>query len=447
MKRYLDVLWPLLAVALVGGAALLPSTSDPRPEPDLIDVVESSYACPTGRGITVASGQVKAGEQRVIRSGDDTEIAPKATDPGAWSVYSTSVPGVVVTETGREAGAEGFYSGTAGAAGGGGLIVGRCAPVIEDAWFLGLGSADRRSSTIRLANLSASPAIADLSLWGPEGQIDAIDATGIVLDPFEVRRIPVADLAAGEPLMALRVERRRGVLAASVIDASTATSSGTEPLEATRAPAKEQVVPGVTGGTRGKSLLLFNPGKRTARADVQVIGGDGPFASPGLQDLKVEPGTIRQVAVPASAGRGQQGFQVTSDQPISTSIRAAGTDDFLSMEAGLPLDGPALVPVRLGRAVTAPRLLLTAPDAAARLTLTAYDASMRELRTADVSLAASTSQVVDTRRVAAGAAYLVVEAKGTILGAATYSGDGRASSVLLRSVPATIDAPVVTPAE
>ncbi len=89
----------------------------------------------------------------------------------------------MVQQRGRASGAVGFFAGTAPKKGGGGLVVGSCPGVVDDAWLMGLGSGGKHFSTLILTNLADTPAAVDLSLWGPKGKIDAVGSEGIVVKP------------------------------------------------------------------------------------------------------------------------------------------------------------------------------------------------------------------------------------------------------------------------
>lgn len=439
--------FPLVAVVLVALAAVAPSggSAEPYRVPSTVAVTQSSYACPAGSVITVAAGQVTAG------SAATASVLPARTpdealgDAGAWRTGVVDAPGVIVDQQGRGSGAVGFFAGTAGRSGGGGLVVGPCTGVVDDAWMLGLGSGNKHFSTLILTNLAASTAAVDLTLWGPEGEIDAVNADGIVIDPFSVRRIRLDELAAGESELAIHVSRRRGSVSAVVNDTSTATFKGTEPVSAALSPRREQVIGGLVGGTSGRTLLVLNPGTSTARVDIEVIGGDGTFVPSGLEQVKVDAGTLQAVTIPETAGAQEQALRLRSDQPVSSTVRMAPTtNDFAYAEAAAALTGPAVVPVELGANRQLPRLVLTAPGAAASVDIQAFDAAMAPLMTASVTLAAGTTKTASVD--APGAAYFVLRPQGDVVAAATYSkGDGL-SSLSITDAPVSVLAPQVRPA-
>jgi hypothetical protein len=441
------VVLPAVAVVLVVLASLVSSgdeTAAPRP-PGSVAVTRSAYACPAGPVITVAAGQVEAGT-----AGTASALPAMTPEQGlggatSWRTGVVDAPGVLVEQTGRGSGAVGFFAGTAPRSGGGGLVVGECSGVVDDAWLLGLGSGDKHFSTLILTNLADSPAAVDLTLWGPEGRIDAVDAEGVTIEPRSVSRIRLDTLAAGEPELALHVQRRRGSVSAVVNDTSTAVSRGTEPVSAAQAPSREQVIGGLVDGAGGRTLLVLNPGTSTARVDVEVIGGEGTFTPEGLEQIAVKAGTVRAVTVPETAGSGVQALRLTSDRPVASTVRMTPTPaDHAYAEAAPALTGPAVVPVALGPAGTVPRLVLTAPGGAASVQIQAFAADMQPLESSTVQVPAGTTR--DAAVEAEGAAYLVVRAKGQVVAAATYAKGDAVSSLVLRDAPIRARAPQVSPA-
>ena len=451
MRRWWPALLPGAAVVMVLVATFLPGRSVDSTPSQSVDVVETSYACPAGEGTTIGAGQVRAGEGRTVRvSPDDAAAAAESmSDPGAWSTTEIDAEGLIVTEAGQGVSASGHFARTDPEGEGGGLVVGRCPGVTDDAWFLGAGSGGRHFSTLVLSNLSSATAVADVRLWGTEGPIEAVDASGITLDPYEVRRIPLTDLAAGESVLGLEVQRTRGALSATVLDRFSAVPAGSESIGPSRAPRTDQVVGGVDAGSGGKSLMLLNPGEATARVDVSAIGTDGTFPVEDLQDLAVDPGSYLEVDVPASVGSGPQAFAVASDQPVGAGLRVRSADaDYAVAESTAPLDGAAIVPVDLGPGVSAPQLLLTAPDGAASVDIEVLDAEMSSLDSTTVEVDAGTTQRV--RSVPEGtedAAYVVVRGTGDVVAGAGYSRGERVASLALVPSPVSVPAPAVRPAD
>ena len=444
MRDLRIVVLPLAAVALVLLAIVAPSSSDSARPPSRVTVTEASYACPAGSVITIAAGQVRPGTGATANVFPGRARDAELEDTSAWRTSVVDGSGVMLEQQGRASGPVGFFAGTAPKKGGGGLVVGSCPGVVDDAWLLGLGSGGKHFSTLILTNLADTPAAVDLSLWGPKGKIDAVGSEGIVVKPSSVRRIRLDELAAGEPELAMHVHRRRGSLSAVVNDSSTSVFSGTEPVAATLAPRRKQVVGGLVQGAEGRTLMMVNPGQATARVDVKVIGAKNTFTPSGLDQIKVRAGSTRSVTVPKSAGSGAQALELTSDQPISATVRIApGDKDYAYAEAVPALSGPAIVPVEVVPKIGVPRLLLTAPEGAASVDVQAYDASMRRLASSSLKIKAGTTTWarLETR----DAAYFVVTPHGKVVAAATYlKGDG-ISSLALTPAPVTVLSPQVRP--
>jgi hypothetical protein len=344
----------------------------------------------------------------------------------------------------------GFFSEAAGKARGGGLVVGPCPPTADDSWFLGAGSGGKHLTSLVLTNLSSSPAVADLSFWGPAGRIDAVDASGIVVDPFSVQTVDLRDLAAGEVELAVRVERRRGSLAVGALDSSTAVFRGTDALEPTAPPRRDQVVAGIPSGSAPRTLMLLNPSTSTARVRVEVVGAKGTFAPKGLESIKVDAKQLRSVTVPKSVGSDAASWRLRSDQPVAASVRVApGTKDRAAVEAVPELDGAAVVPVDLGTGTGTPELVLTAAGRGAAVTLEAYDEEMSRQATTDVTIEAGTTKSLDLGSAkvldAKGMAYVVVRADGGVTGAATYRRGSGIASLGLIEAPVTVLGPQVRP--
>lgn len=441
-------LLPVIAAALAFVAYVMPTSSPAERPPSRVAVAQVSYACPAGTTITVAAGQVRPG------TGASATVLPgrgKNSALGGASTWRTSVvdgSGVIVQQQGSRSGADGFFAGKAPRSGGGGLVVGSCPGIVDDAWLLGLGSGGKHFSTVILTNLADSPAVVDLDLWGPRGKIDAVNTKGIVVKPFTTRRERLDAFAAGESELALRVHRRRGSLSAVVNDTSTTVLRGTEPVTATASPRRDQVVGGLVEGAAGRTLELLNPGSTTARVNVSVLGPRNELKPSGLSGIKVRAGALRLVTVPRSAGSGRQALHVTSDQAVAATVRMArGSTDYAYAESVPSLAGPALVPVMLGASTGAPDLILTAPERDAGAEIQAFDARMRPIASKTVAIKGATTQHLDSGMAFRGkqVAYLVVRPQGDVVVAATYVRGGGISSLALRTAPVTVLGPQVRP--
>lgn len=449
-QRLRTIAPPVIAGLMLGLAFMLPGGADDERPPGPVTVARSAYSCPAGDEMSLSAGQVVAGTSATAKSLPDLRSLDSLGDATTWRRDTIDAAGIVMDQRGRGSGAVGFFSQIADKAAGGGLVVGSCPPTVDDSWYVGAGSGGKHLSTLVLTNLSSSTAIADISFWGPQGKIDAIDADGIVVDPFTVRRVDLRDLAAGEADLAVRVDRRRGSLAVAALDSSTAVFRGTDALEPTVAPRRDQLVAGMPSGTATRTLMLVNPSSSTARVVVQVVGPKGTFTPKGLDAVKVDAGRFTEVTVPKSAGKDGAAMRLRSDQPVAASVRVAPNNKDRAIAEAMPvLDGSAVVPVDLGVGTGAPELILSAHGRAGRVRLEAYDAKMGSQATAEVSVEADTTKTVDlgSRKVldAKDIAYVVVRSDGAVAGAATYRRGNGIASLGLIEAPVSVLGPQVRP--
>ena len=331
------------------------SGADRPPAP--VTIARSAYACPGGSGVSVSAGQVVAGT-----SATATEPArphagrvPRRRDPVATRHRRRGRRRHGPTRP--RVGCRGLLQrGCRQGRGAGDSSSGSCPPTADDSWFLGAGSGGKHLTTLVLTNLSSSPAVADVTFWGPAGRIDAIDADGIVVDPFTVRRVDLRDLAAGEAELAVRVERRRGSLAVGALDSSTSVFRGTDALEPTAPPRREQVVAGIPSGSGTRTLLLAEP---------QHVDGPGRASRwsgrRGRSPRRVwtrsrsTPGSSRAVTVPKSVGSDGAALRLRSDQPVAPRCGSPRARRIAPSSRRSPvLDGAAVVPVDLGIGTRAP---------------------------------------------------------------------------------------------
>lgn len=434
---------PVLAAALVVGAIFLPDPREGPRDPVSVPVSRTAYACPGD--VNVAAGQI-APASAVNAVGIPGGRGVKSLErPDRWRLINTSRV-TVVEQFGRGSGGAGFFTTTASEEGGGGLIVAACPPTVDESWFVGLGSGARHESRLELTNLSDVIAVADISLWGPEGPIEAVNAEEIVIEPGESRSFNVSKLASGEPELAVRVERRRGAFAVTAFDGSQRVFGGSEVPAPTRAPRRDQIVAGLPAGARTRSLLVVNPSTSTSRLSVTVIGRRGTFSPRGLDAVRIPAGRVTTLELPASLGSDGLSLRLESEQPVAAVVRVADAkDDYAYVGSVHELDGPALVPVDIGGGTGRPRLTVTAPAGRAEVTVRGFDPQMRQLGSERHELPAGTTSTVtltgltDSDRLA----YVVVEPKGTVVGSATFRKDEGIAAMPLEVAPVRVLGPDV----
>ncbi|MTB88819.1 hypothetical protein H9L21_12410 [Aeromicrobium senzhongii] len=427
---------PLIALVLVGAVSFVPEPDPPvvAGGSSRVDVRQTVWACQVAPGWTVAAGQVSPGTEAAARP-----IPPEAAADPVWAQadrWRTAEPGgeaFVLEQSGAGSGSVGYVAGTSS----GDAVLGSCPPVVDEAWFVGLGDTGRSEATVTLINLGENRAVADLTWWGADGPIQSLDTSGLVVEPGERREISVDDVAAGEGAVAAHVSRRRGSLTAVALDAGRA---GADLVSPASGAARSQVLAGIPrGGTT--RVELANPGTSTAHVTVAVRGPQGSFAAQGLEDVSVEPESTRVVTVPGAVDLDQASLAVTSDLPVVASATVETDDDIARVAPAPPITGPAVVPVRMdGRAV---RLVLTAEEPA-EVVVESFSASMESLGERRVSLEAGASTTVGAPE-GKPAYLLVTPVDGAEIRAGLWQVDGeRIAAATVHQAPVSVVAPGVS---
>lgn len=434
---------PVLAIALLVGAAFLPDPREGARDPRSVEVSRSAYACPGD--VNVAAGQIAPARTVKAVTVPGGRQVGSLERPDRWRLTKTG-RSTIVEQSGRGSGGAGYFTATAGEDDGGGLIVASCPPTVDESWFIGLGSGAKHESRLELTNLSDVLAVADISLWGADGPIEEVGAEGIVIKPRQTQSLDLSNFADGEPELAVRVERRRGAFAVTAFDGSSRVFGGSEAPAPTRAPRRDQIVSGLPAGARYRTLLVVNPSASTSRLSVSVLGRRGTFSPRGLEAVRVPAGRVTSLALPADLGSDGVSLRIRSEQPVAVVARVAeAKDDYAYIGSIHELDGPALVPVDLGGGTSRPRLTLTAPAGKATVTLKGFDARMKELGAERHEVSAGTTSTVALTGLTESdrLAYVVVEARGAVVGSATFRKDEGIAAMPLEAAPVRVLGPDV----
>ncbi len=445
MRRVLIAVLPLVAVVVLLAVALLPAPSaDPRP-PREVEVDQTAYACPTNAGRTIAATQVRAGEEAEASTLPGGDVMEGLEDAGAWRTAEPGGDGVLVRQRGSGSGAVGFVAGSQR----GDLSLAACPSVVDEAWFTGLGSTTRHTSELVLTNLADAPAVVDLTLYGTSGPIDAVDADGVVVEPTSTVRIPVADLAAGEDDVALRLERRRGALAALVDDVGP---DGRDLVPAGAEPAASTTVGPLPASGADRRLHLVNPSDATARVEVEALGAEGAFVPEGLEDVEVAAGSTVVVDLPDSLGETPVTLRLAAGTPITGSVQTVGRGDSAVVPASPSWSGSAVVPVRLAGATLDSLVIASdgadgsgdAADGERQVSIVARDEQGQEVGATRATVSAGSSAEVDLGELDLGdAVTLLVRSDVDVLGTASYARGSGLADLPLGAAPVTAEGPSV----
>ena len=346
--------------------------------------------------------------------------------------------------------AAGLFATRADVARGHALGVTGCPAPRAEWWFTGAGAGLDHRSTLLLANVDPGPAVVDLRVLGPDGDVDTVSGRGVLVAPHSRKRVALADVAPQTDDLALSVHAERGRVVAAVDDSrrtSATARPGQEWLPGAEAPSRTVRLAGTPGRASRRTLLVANPSSLEAVVDLRVSGSGGTFTPTGLQPVTVAPGTLRSIDLTRALSRTVRpgepvALRLRSEHPVVATLRSTVGGDETLAPMVLPLTGPAAASLVPGARAT---VQLGAESSAARVRITAYDARGRRLD--------GTTLALDPRTTAGwspkpGAAYLVVSPAraGTVSGAVGYAGEGAgAATVPLTPLPLRQQRPPVRP--
>ncbi|QHT56311.1 hypothetical protein GXP71_09630 [Cellulomonas sp. H30R-01] len=307
---------PAATTLVCAGPLLLPDDvgrGDSAFDPTPVDPVSS---------VSVASSTRGAGTVTTL---DGAQTLARL-DPGDEAVTVGQVPAplVVRAEPGDTAPARvgAVSSGLVTAGDLRGLSAASCQHPTADAWLVG-GATDLTSTAqLVLTNAGSTPAEVGLEVWGPSG---AVDLTGerYLVAPGAQRVVAVGGIAAEQRRLVVHVATTGGRVAVHLQDSALDgfTPAGTDLVVPGEAPARRQVVPGVSvvasevGDEDAGAVRLLVPGDATATASVSVLGPDGPTALPGAESVELRPGEVTDVPLGGLAA-GTYTLLVDADQPV-----------------------------------------------------------------------------------------------------------------------------------
>ncbi len=451
-------------VALAAGTVALTAGGDPaRPTttPSVGRVVERTLlACPDapvpgGVVSSVSLGLAPASELDDVPDGGTVEQGPVGEEPAPVdlargvlrSVAGAGGPAARATR-GAAAGLFGFRTDEQDTT----LAVARCPVPRAQWWFTGAGATLDHASTLVMSNLDPGPAVVDVRVLGPDGEVDTVGTQGITVEPGTTTVVELADIAPQTAEAAVSVSAARGRVVAAVSD-TLAPRPGADPgrewLSGVDRPSRTLRLDGLPAGDRAHLLVVANPSDLEAVVEVEVAGSTGTFAPTGLDPVSVAPGAVDEVDLSDVVPQDEPvAVRLTSRVPVVASVRSRTRTDHQYAAPTRTLLGPAVAP--LARDTTA-SVRLTAGAVGAQAELTAYDGRGERLAgtTLDVPAAATAAWTPRPPKGRVPAYVVVRPVTGRVHGAVTYAAgrDGTAvATVPLVALPFRVEEAAVVPA-
>lgn len=321
----LAVLLPLLglgALALVDQSA----ATDPVEPPTRTALTRATLVCPTApsdaaREIALTSaaddvqGTVQVGlppQQPADLASGRVTVVPDHPDAVAIQGEGDTAPGLV---GGRFGGPE--------------PAAVSCPAPTPVTWFTGVGSGAGHTSVLELVNPDSGTAIANITVYGRTGIIDADRLRGVSVPGGTSVRLDLATLVPRRDELALQVATVRGRIGAVVQDRIDGIGSA-EPtadwLADQPEPATSNLLMGLAPGAGRRTLVIANGGDDEVRAEVKVVTGRSVFAPEGLPEIRVAPHSVQRISVSgvldAAIEDGATGLLVDASGPVTATVRS-----------------------------------------------------------------------------------------------------------------------------
>jgi len=438
LTTVLAVVLPVLsaAVLLLVRPDTPPDTTYP---PTRTTLTAATLICPSGLpgspevALTTASDDVDAQVQ--VGLGD------AAADADLVSGRVTTVDdGDALAISGQDEAAPGLVAGRSAADED---AVTSCLPPTAVRWFTGVGAGASHRSVLELTNPDAGTAVADVTVLGRAGVVDAPRLRGVSVPGGTTVRLDLAEVVPRTDDLALEVVAARGRIGATLLDGVDRVGSAPvtqDWLPGQAEPATDNVLLGLAPGSGRRTLTIANPGTDEVRAELKVIDSESVFAPDGVDEIRVPPQSVVRVPVNAvvdqAVAQGALGLSITASGPVTTSLRSMVRGDLSIATSGAPIDtqGTVLLPAlpERGRQAATRQVVLADASTAGTVTVVARAADGSKLKETSLDVVPARGAVV---RVPAATRQLdVVPARTSVTGSVVTSAPG-GTSVLPLTVP------------
>lgn len=202
-------------------------------------------------------------------------------------------------------------------------------------WFVGAGAGAAHLSTLSLANPDGGPAVADVTVWSTDGELEQIESRGLTISGGRVSTLALEAIAPNAHELAVRVVVTRGRLAASMRDefGRVGEALRADALASGSAPARHLVLPGLARTSGSRVLTLVNPGRSEARVTVRLAGLRSTFVPAGVDEIRVPAGRVvvtdLSAALKKLTATEDVSLVVDATMPVAAGLRATVSGDLV----------------------------------------------------------------------------------------------------------------------
>ncbi|KRF29383.1 DUF5719 family protein [Nocardioides sp. Soil805] len=410
----LDLLAVLIPLVTVGTLLLVRPVSDDatsRP-PAEVALTRTTLVCPAalpGAGtVAVASATGERGEVEMRQPAEDTltldgTVRDATRRPVVLQAEGTLAAGLVAGRYGDGAATS-------------------CDLPSPEQWFTGVGASAEHASVLEVTNPDRGPAVADVTVLGPDGPVDVPAMRGVTVPGGRTVRFDLAQVVPDRADLSLRVVVSRGRLGVHVVDQVDELGAGpssSDWLPPQAAPATTSYLVGLGGKPGDRVLAVANPGDDEVRVALRVVTKGSEFTPSGLEELTVPPGSTSTVdltgVLRGKAARGAIGLRLEASQPVTAALRTLASGDLSLAVGATPFEDRAALTLPSGPA----RLVLAGAEEAGVVTYTLRDRRGREVARERVAVGPGVSPRV---RLTSGATQLDLVVERTTVVAAVEVG-------------------------
>lgn len=310
-------------------------------------------------------------------------------------------------------------------------------------WFVGAGAAAVTHDTVMtLSNPRTGQADVDIDVYGPKGPVTTPGLHGITIPAGGSKVVDLAKVAPAVGDLAVNVVATRGLVAVSAADRFAPGVIGKavqEWLPGQPPPARVQTLAGLPAKPERAAVVIANPRQVAAIVSIQVIGATGTFTPKDNATVTVPPGAVATLPVQSVFDGGPVALRVTSQQPVTATVRTVSGGDVAFATGVGPIEGTTAIAVPQGNG----QLVLSSVGGAGSVKVTAFDRSGKQLLDRAVAVAKSSSTATP---LPGGTAYLrlVASTADAVAGISVSDAGGVATAGVVPSIRSVL-MPVVRP--
>lgn len=454
-QRLAEALAIALVVALVITGSVL---MKPRPAPDFGMHVSgaTTLVCPsvdpavtgTRVGIYPVTGDVAIEDttslvavNKSLPTGTLTSLDKAATATEISTSNGGSAVGTAVTQS--EGGADR------------GLAMSRCKVPAVEHYFVGMQSNKTTITKIVLTNADDAEAYVDLTFYSELGRVQAAGSKSVTVKPNSTVTVGLDSLFTQTGPIAVKVKASQGRVAAfarvhSIADADSAPR-GVEWYPTVPLPRTHLVIPGIPEGPGERRLVLANFGDEKSTLAVQLLGPQGPFTLPGMENVSVNPGSLISLDLTKSLGGKGGSVYLVGSSPVVASVTATSADDTsLDIADAVPtlaIEQTAAIPMPVGSGAKLKLSLANPEDKPAVASMSVLDAKGKAIiEPRRIEVPARSTVFVEVPQ-ADGSVVTVTRQEGIVHGAlvATTSSDASKGLSVLPLTSVELDSTRINP--